>query len=104
MLKRGYEGHACAIARALEVVGDRRTLLVIRDFVLGRHFSDGPPLIARRCSDRSAVSCASSPRTVRSSRPDELEFVPGAGTQTRTKRQGLFPLDLVAFGARSLNG
>lgn len=37
MLKRDYEGQVCSIARTLEVVGDRWTLLVIRDVVLGKH-------------------------------------------------------------------
>jgi DNA-binding HxlR family transcriptional regulator len=36
MLKRDYEGQVCSIARALEVVGDRWTLLVIRDVALGK--------------------------------------------------------------------
>jgi DNA-binding HxlR family transcriptional regulator len=40
MLKRDYEGQVCSIARALEVVGDRWTLLVIRDVVLGHHRFD----------------------------------------------------------------
>jgi DNA-binding HxlR family transcriptional regulator len=40
MLKREYEGQVCSIARALEVVGDRWTLLVIRDVVLGLHRFD----------------------------------------------------------------
>jgi DNA-binding HxlR family transcriptional regulator len=35
VLKRDYEGQVCSIARALEVVGDRWTLLIIRDVVLG---------------------------------------------------------------------
>jgi DNA-binding HxlR family transcriptional regulator len=35
MLKRDYEGQVCSIARALELVGDRWTLLVVRDLVLG---------------------------------------------------------------------
>ena len=35
MLKRNYEGQICSIARALELVGDRWTLLVVRDLVLG---------------------------------------------------------------------
>ena len=35
MLKREYEGQVCSIARALELVGDRWTLLVVRDLVLG---------------------------------------------------------------------
>ena len=40
MLKRDYEGQNCSIARALEVVGDRWTLLVIRDIGLGHHRFD----------------------------------------------------------------
>ena len=35
MLKREYQGQVCSIARALELVGDRWTLLVVRDLVLG---------------------------------------------------------------------
>ena len=35
MLKRDYEGQNCSIARTLEVVGDRWTLLIIRDVFLG---------------------------------------------------------------------
>jgi DNA-binding HxlR family transcriptional regulator len=35
VLKRAYEGQVCSIARTLELVGDRWTLLVIRDLVLG---------------------------------------------------------------------
>jgi DNA-binding HxlR family transcriptional regulator len=37
VLKRDYEGQVCSIARTLEVVGDRWTLLVLRDVVLGNH-------------------------------------------------------------------
>src|SRR5438067_12920155 len=41
MLKRGYEGQACSIAGALEVVGERWTLLIVRDLFLGvRRFDD----------------------------------------------------------------
>jgi DNA-binding HxlR family transcriptional regulator len=35
MLRSDYEGQNCSIARALEVVGERWTLLIIRDAVLG---------------------------------------------------------------------
>ena len=35
MLKRGYEDQNCSIARALEIVGERWTLLIIRDVFLG---------------------------------------------------------------------
>lgn len=37
MLKRDYEGQNCSIASALEVVGERWTLLIIRDAFLGLH-------------------------------------------------------------------
>jgi len=35
MLNRDYDGQDCSIARALEVVGERWTLLIIRDAFLG---------------------------------------------------------------------
>jgi DNA-binding HxlR family transcriptional regulator len=34
-LPREYEGHACALARSLEVVGERWTLLILRDLFFG---------------------------------------------------------------------
>ena len=41
MLPRTYDAQHCSIARALEVLGDRWTLLVIRDAFLGvRRFDD----------------------------------------------------------------
>ena len=41
MLKREYEGQNCSIARALEIVGERWTLLIIRDVFLGiRRFDE----------------------------------------------------------------
>lgn len=40
MLKRHYDGQVCSIARTLEVVGDRWTLLVIRDVALGNRRFD----------------------------------------------------------------
>ena len=35
MLNRDYEGQNCSIARALELVGERWTLLIVRDAFLG---------------------------------------------------------------------
>jgi len=35
MLKRDYDGQICSMARSLAVVGDRWTLLIVRDLVLG---------------------------------------------------------------------
>ena len=40
MLPRTYEGQACSIARALELVGERWSLLVIRDAFLGKRRFD----------------------------------------------------------------
>jgi DNA-binding HxlR family transcriptional regulator len=40
VLRRDYEGQVCSIARTLEVVGDRWTLLVVRDIALGKHRFD----------------------------------------------------------------
>jgi DNA-binding HxlR family transcriptional regulator len=41
MLPRTYDSQVCSIARALEVLGDRWTLLVIRDAFVGvRRFED----------------------------------------------------------------
>jgi DNA-binding HxlR family transcriptional regulator len=35
MLKRDYEGQECSIARTLEILGERWTLLIVRDAFLG---------------------------------------------------------------------
>lgn len=41
MLGKDYDGQDCAIARALEVLGERWTLLIVRDAFFGvRRFSD----------------------------------------------------------------
>lgn len=40
MLGRDYDGQVCSVARSLEVVGERWTLLVVRDVLLGRHRFD----------------------------------------------------------------
>lgn len=41
MLGKDYEGQDCSIARSLEVVGERWTLLIVRDALWGvRRFSD----------------------------------------------------------------
>ena len=41
MLRRDYDGQNCSIARALEIVGERWTLLIVRDAFLGlRRFDE----------------------------------------------------------------
>ena len=40
-LRRDYEGQQCSLARSLEVIGERWTLLILRDAFLGtRRFDD----------------------------------------------------------------
>jgi DNA-binding HxlR family transcriptional regulator len=40
VLKRDYDGQNCSIARALELVGERWTLLIVRDAFLGKRRFD----------------------------------------------------------------
>ena len=40
MLKRTYENQVCSIAGALEVVGERWSILILRDVFLGIHRFD----------------------------------------------------------------
>lgn len=41
MLKRDYEEQTCSIARSLEIVGERWSLLILRSVFLGVHRFDG---------------------------------------------------------------
>lgn len=41
MLRKTYDGQICSIARTLEVVGERWTLLIVRDALLGISRFDG---------------------------------------------------------------
>src|SRR3954453_6017831 len=44
MLGRLYEDQTCSVARSLEVIGERWSLLVLRDaFLCARRFDDVPP-------------------------------------------------------------
>ena len=56
MLPRTYEGQECSIARTLEIVGDRWTLLIVRDAFLGLRrfdqFSESLGIASNVLSDR----------------------------------------------------
>jgi DNA-binding HxlR family transcriptional regulator len=56
VLKRDYKGQDCSIARALELVGERWTLLIIRDAFRGKHrfdeFRDGLGIASNVLADR----------------------------------------------------
>jgi DNA-binding HxlR family transcriptional regulator len=56
VLKRDYEGQNCSIARALEVVGERWTLLIVRDAFAGmrrfEHFQESLGIARNVLTDR----------------------------------------------------
>jgi DNA-binding HxlR family transcriptional regulator len=61
MLQRSYPGQICSIARALEVVGERWTLLILRDAVLGltrfEEFQDSLGIASNVLTNRLKLLC-----------------------------------------------
>jgi DNA-binding HxlR family transcriptional regulator len=80
MLKRTYEGQNCSIARALELVGERWTLLIIRDALLGVHrfdeFQDSLGVARNVLADRlnRLVGEGILERSAYSERPPRFEY------------------------------
>src|SRR5438105_15733691 len=80
MLKRDYEGQNCSIARALEVVGERWTLLIIRDAFLGlrrfEQFQDSLGIARNVLTDRlnRLVDEGILERVAYSERPPRFEY------------------------------
>ena len=72
MLQRSYPGQTCSIARALEVVGERWTLLILRDAVFGvtrfDEFQDSLGIASNVLTDRLKLLCDEG---VLERRPDE---------------------------------
>lgn len=54
MLRRDYDSQVCAVARTLEVVGERWSLLIIRDVFFGLHHFDD--LVQRLGITRSVLT------------------------------------------------
>ena len=81
MLGRDYAGQNCSIARSLEVVGERWTLLVLRDLFLGvRRFETfqermkiAPNILAKRL--RGLEEAGVVERRRYSERPERFEYV-----------------------------
>jgi DNA-binding HxlR family transcriptional regulator len=102
MLKRDYEGQICSIARALELVGDRWTLLVVRDLVLGLsrfdQLLDSLGIASNVLTDRlnRLVDEAIVERVRYSERPERFEY-----RLTKKGRElGLVLLSLMQWGDR----
>jgi DNA-binding HxlR family transcriptional regulator len=80
MLKRDYEGQVCSVARTLEIVGERWTLLIVRDVALGRRrfdeIRDSLGIATNVLADRLArlVEAGILERTRYSERPERFEY------------------------------
>jgi DNA-binding HxlR family transcriptional regulator len=80
MLKRDYEGQNCSIARALEIVGERWTLLIVRDAFLGlrrfEQFQESLGIARNVLADRLArlVDEGILERVRYSERPERFEY------------------------------
>ncbi len=105
MLKRDYDGQVCSIARALEVVGDRWTLLIIRDVVLGHtrfdQLSDSLGVASNVLTDRLNRLTAEGvlERVPYNERPERFEY-----RLTKKGRElGLVLIALMQWGDRHLS-
>lgn len=105
MLKRDYDGQLCSIARALELVGDRWTLLIIRDVVLGLRrfdeFLDSLGVASNVLSDRlnRLVGEGVLERVRYSERPERFEY----HLTTKGLELGAALLALMQWGDRYLS-
>jgi DNA-binding HxlR family transcriptional regulator len=105
MLRRDYEGQVCSIARALELVGDRWTLLVIRDVVLGNQRFDqllaSLGVASNVLSDRlnRLVAEGILERVRYSERPERFEY----RLTTKGRELGVTLIALMQWGDRHLS-
>ncbi len=105
MLKRDYEGQNCSIARALEVVGDRWTLLIIRDVIHGLRrfdeFLDSLGIASNVLTERlnRLVDEGVLERVPYSERPERFEYRP----TNKGRELGVALLALMQWGDRHLS-
>ena len=105
MLKREYAGQNCSVARALEVVGERWTLLIIRDVALGLRrfdeFLESLGIASNVLTDRlnRLVAEGVLERVPYSERPERFEYrLTGKGAEL-----GLAVLALMQWGDHYLS-
>jgi DNA-binding HxlR family transcriptional regulator len=105
MLKRQYEGQICSIARSLEVVGDRWTLLIVRDLVLGAsrfdQFLESLGIASNVLTDRlnRLVDEGIAERVRYSERPERFEYQ----LTPKGRELGLVLLALMQWGDRHIS-
>src|ERR671936_1646163 len=105
MLKRDYEGQVCSIAGSLELIGDRWTLLIVRDLIFGLsrfdQLHDSLGISGHLLTDRlnRLVDEGVVERVRYSERPDRFEY------QLTRKGRELGPvlLALMQWGDRHLS-
>ena len=81
MLPRDYTGQNCSVARTLEVVGERWTLLVLRDAMMGvtrfevflRRIGLAPNILTKRL--RALTEAGILDRRIYQERPERHEYV-----------------------------
>ncbi len=105
MLRRTYDDQVCSIARSLEVVGERWSLLIVRDALLGlrrfEEFQDSLGIARNVLSDRLGrlVTAGVLERVRYQQRPDRFEY-----RLTRMGYQLLVPvLGLMQWGDEHLS-
>ena len=80
MLRRTYDDQVCSLARALEVVGERWSLLIVRDALLGlrrfEEFQDSLGIARNVLADRLGwlVTAGVLERVRYQQRPDRFEY------------------------------
>src|SRR6476469_8242470 len=105
MLKRDYDGQVCSIARSLELVGDRWTLLIVRDLVLGLsrfdEFLESLGVASNVLADRLSrlVDEGLAERVRYSERPERFEY----RLTAKGGELGLVLLALMQWGDRHIS-
>src|ERR687887_2251162 len=105
VLKRDYEGQNCSIARALEIVGERWTLLIVRDAFLGLRrfdeFHESLGIARNVLADRlnRLVDEGVLERVRYSERPERFEY----HLTTKGRELGVALLALMQWGDRYLS-
>jgi DNA-binding HxlR family transcriptional regulator len=104
-VKRDYEGQLCSIARSLELVGDRWTLLIVRDLVLGLsrfdEFLESLGVASNVLTDRlnRFVDEGIAERVPYSERPNRFEY----RLTAKGRELGMVLLALMQWGDRHIS-
>jgi DNA-binding HxlR family transcriptional regulator len=105
MLKRDYQGQVCSIASSLELIGDRWTLLIVRDLVLGLsrfdEFLESLGVASNVLTDRlnRLVDEGIAERVRYNKRPERFEY----RLTAKGRELGLVLLALMQWGDRHIS-